>query len=174
MASWKERPRTWTWKSMALPARLRSGQQRNQRGQARGADWVLFFIKRDCAVGDGVLESGTLVAAEAAQGRCCPRVEAIRFFDILQYGNGAHGVPALSQRHSEMWANRRPRRRMSGWVKSRVLLTQSRRDAKAQRATDPNMGCRGKLEKVVQRAKLSWTKRYFRREKTHFVSDKPR
>ena len=27
MASWKDRPRTWTWKSMALPARLRAGQR---------------------------------------------------------------------------------------------------------------------------------------------------
>ncbi len=27
MASWKDRPSTWTWKSMALPARLRSGQR---------------------------------------------------------------------------------------------------------------------------------------------------
>jgi hypothetical protein len=27
MASWKDSPRIWTWKSMALPARLRSGQR---------------------------------------------------------------------------------------------------------------------------------------------------
>ena len=51
MASWKERPRIWTWKSMALPARWRlhernkvcDGDQRPNQSKSGALFWLAML-----------------------------------------------------------------------------------------------------------------------------------